>query len=172
MSRCSICSFACLCRQTGVKQLYVTEELRQHWRVSFPCACRSIVYLSRVLECTKNTHYIHHLMSRHSGVFIVAVIGFLLTGCASGRLIEAVPSDSSISTDEGVHRIFLVGDGGEETHFLKQNMDLLRERIQSSEIPATVVYLGEISILPECRTAKTQLPTIQLPVPYMHKYAQ
>ncbi len=82
-------------------------------------------------------------MKRNSGVLLVMIMGLLLTGCASGKLIEAVPSDNSISIDEGVHRLFLVGDGGEETDFLKDNMTLLRKRIQSSAIPATVVYLGD-----------------------------
>lgn len=82
-------------------------------------------------------------MNRLLGVFSALVAMALFTSCASGKLIEAVPSDQTVATDVGEHRLFLVGDAGEDNGIFASNADLLRKRIKASSIPATVVYLGD-----------------------------
>lgn len=74
---------------------------------------------------------------------IVAVATVGLFACASGRIVQTVSGDQHIVPDEAEHRLFLVGDAGEDNAILRDNLELLRTRLRASSVPATVLYLGD-----------------------------
>ncbi len=73
----------------------------------------------------------------------MALNGFLMLGCATGKQYVARPPEPSVPLDAGIGRLFLVGDAGEDNAAFARNAQLLRQCIHRSEIPATVVFLGD-----------------------------
>src|SRR5690606_27851161 len=82
-------------------------------------------------------------MSKHLDACVAVCIALLLGSCASQKMKMRVPPDPEITIDAGERRLFLVGDAGEDTGIFRANMRLLRERLRSSAIPATVIFLGD-----------------------------
>ena len=50
---------------------------------------------------------------------------------------------TSVSTNPIEHRVFFIGDAGEETDEQRRVLKSLREQVTNSQVPTTVVYLGD-----------------------------
>jgi len=77
-------------------------------------------------------------------VFAIGIIAMLIAGCANYKQHKS--SDIEVldqSTAPLEHQIFLVGDAGEETEIQKRNFRLLKEKVAQSDVPVTVLFLGD-----------------------------
>ena len=83
-------------------------------------------------------------MTRLKAVLTLSVLAIFIASCANykqHKSSEVDESHQSVSPLE--HQIFLVGDAGEETSIQKRNFKLLRKKVAESDVPVTVLFLGD-----------------------------
>jgi calcineurin-like phosphoesterase family protein len=74
----------------------------------------------------------------------LCMIAILMAACANykqHKTIQLSTPNASIRPIE--HELFLVGDAGEETEIQKRSFKLLRKKVAESEVPVTVLFLGD-----------------------------
>lgn len=70
-------------------------------------------------------------------------LAFFLTGCANYKLHQSGVVTPEPMAAEVEHRLFFVGDAGEQTPIQQRNLAVLSAAVRRSEMPVSVVYLGD-----------------------------
>ncbi|RLD21044.1 MAG: hypothetical protein DRI69_04995 [Bacteroidetes bacterium] len=83
-------------------------------------------------------------MKRFKCAVTFSMIAILVAGCANYKQHKTSGSiTSEVSVNPVEHQVFLVGDAGEETDIQKRNFKLLRKKVAESDVPVTVLFLGD-----------------------------